>query len=236
MSLKVYYAYRLKDPSDLWGFARYLRRKMTQEVKKALIKRYIELGKSIEPDSEEYKKALEDVSPSRSLEDNLTSCGHSAFGERYRKQAKEPYKNMFDYDCSVVFREYQGQVYLIPYFGSLLHHFNEKLRKDPRLVEYGYWNNTDRPDRVSPQEWGKRKKVWHALTEEHVWRDFLTLEILSQDNYIYVDPYYTEMQILWAKQPHVQEHWKTLEPEERARRKEVLASLKREVQRARRLP
>lgn len=31
------------------------------------------------------------------------------------------------------------------------------------VVEYGYWNNSDEPDDVSPEEWSEREKAWSKL-------------------------------------------------------------------------
>ena len=36
----------------------------------------------------------------------------------------------------------------------------------PQVKEFGYWNNTDRPDSVSPKEWNRRKRLWDQALGE----------------------------------------------------------------------
>lgn len=38
--------------------------------------------------------------------------------------------------------------------------FAEALKAKHWFIEYGYWNNSDRPDDVSKAEWARRKKDW----------------------------------------------------------------------------
>lgn len=39
------------------------------------------------------------------------------------------------------------------------------------IEEYGYWNNTDRPDDVSSREWSRRKRAWDAAVGDWRFKD-----------------------------------------------------------------
>jgi hypothetical protein len=42
-------------------------------------------------------------------------------------------------------------------------HFLQELLASRRATEYGYWNNTDRPDTLNDRQWKKRGDIWYAL-------------------------------------------------------------------------
>ncbi len=63
----------------------------------------------------------------------------------------------------------------------------DKMRQaliDAKVVsEYGYWDNTDRPDYVTQMEWNKRKKAWDLLDIPRT--DGLTLEMQDEVSIVY---------------------------------------------------
>jgi hypothetical protein len=40
----------------------------------------------------------------------------------------------------------------------------DRIKHPEWLEDYGYWDNTDRPDSVSAREWLRRKKAWKIYT------------------------------------------------------------------------
>lgn len=42
--------------------------------------------------------------------------------------------------------------------------FQEWL-KQPGVSEYGYWNNTDKPDEISTREWSQRRRNWNRVLD-----------------------------------------------------------------------
>lgn len=51
----------------------------------------------------------------------------------------------------------------------------------PPGIEYGYWNNTDKPDEVSDAEWDERAKVWKGVClDDHnamrLWRSIIDVK------------------------------------------------------------
>jgi len=64
----------------------------------------------------------------------------------------------FDFSCEIVFIPVKSQVLGIPYTEQEEH--IKIIESMPGYEEYGYWNNTDRPDNLSEARWDKRRDDW----------------------------------------------------------------------------
>lgn len=40
--------------------------------------------------------------------------------------------------------------------------------QQPNIQEYGYWNNTDKPDELTSRQWASRKKAWDFIGYEPI--------------------------------------------------------------------
>lgn len=111
--------------------------------------------------------------------------------QEFRKQITDSRRSSWDYSASAALRFHGNWVYLIPYCGDAVYEIWDFLKKDPLAQgceEYGYWNNSDQPENVTGQEWGRRRKLWDHLTSEKRWSNFLVLDILTPENWDYVTP------------------------------------------------
>lgn len=46
--------------------------------------------------------------------------------------------------------------------------------------KYGYWNNTDRPEDVSDEEWATRERLWESVIREPAWnRRRLDIDVMT---------------------------------------------------------
>jgi hypothetical protein len=55
---------------------------------------------------------------------------------------------------------HNGIAYIIP-IGEL--NFIDTMKFPPWAQDFSYWNNTDRPDNVTPQGWAWRARVWEKV-------------------------------------------------------------------------
>ncbi len=190
MSTKIYVAYRMKDPTDLWPFMRDViaegGRRVRLEVNKLI--------RAIVADDELLKEhdAFE-----REPKDRFGAVYRSV-EKRYRDQAGSAQRDMFDFDVRVVIRELDGELYLIPHCDMLLRRTLDFLKRDERLIDYSYWNNTDRPSKYSQRAWDYRGKMWDAI-DASGWRNYLVIEVCTTASFYEVvpDPV-SERYLKWA--------------------------------------
>ena len=64
-------------------------------------------------------------------------------------------------DYSICFSTHKGTTYAIPYFheAEILRVF----RDHPKVSDFRFWNNTDKPEDLTDQQWEKRALVWDAI-------------------------------------------------------------------------
>lgn len=109
---------------------------------------------------------------------------------RYGETQKDLNVSRWALDTSITIRKYEDHYYIIPYcdrrclLGGLL----SFLAEDNRLEDYVYWNNADKPEDVSLEEWRERGNVWNELTEIDRWPSYLVLDIVSWTGWHEVTP------------------------------------------------
>ena len=115
---------------------------------------------------------------------------------KYGEQLTKYQRDAWALDVAVTMRRYRGNSYLIPYCdrATIIGNVLEFMDDDPRLEEFGYWNNADPPEDVSSQKWAWRGTVWRALTQHERWGEYLTLEIVSWTGWGDVSPVMDVMQ------------------------------------------
>lgn len=74
----------------------------------------------------------------------------------------------FDFDVSVIPLNHRGASFLLGIPFTDQPKFRELLEAKNWYVEYGYWNSTDRPDKVSAAEWTRRKRDWDKALPEGI--------------------------------------------------------------------
>lgn len=110
--------------------------------------------------------------------------------KKYGAQLSQTRRNPWALDTTITLRPYRSRYYLIPYCdgacavaGSL-----NFLADDPRLEDFAYWNNTDKPKEVTDHEWAWRATVWNDLTDWDRWPNFVEVSVVSWDGWIYFSP------------------------------------------------
>jgi hypothetical protein len=69
-------------------------------------------------------------------------------------------KDLLDFECGITFRIYKKHAYG---FGWGNYPFLDAIKDIKPAMEYGYWNNTDRPDGISRAAWTARAKTWDKV-------------------------------------------------------------------------
>jgi hypothetical protein len=82
---------------------------------------------------------------------------------RIRDDLKESEKNkeicFHDLGLEISVLMYKKNYLGIPHSSS--HEIKNLISEQNWYEEYGYWNNTDRPDHITSAQWSRRKKVWN---------------------------------------------------------------------------
>ena len=109
---------------------------------------------------------------------------------KYGEQLNHFQRNPWALDVCVTARRCRDRFYLIPYCErtSLLTGCLNFMENDERLDDFSYWNNSDRPEEVTSQDWTWRATVWNELTVPERWAEFLVLDILSWHGWSEVSP------------------------------------------------
>lgn len=70
----------------------------------------------------------------------------------------------FDFECNAVFIPLQDKILTLFYTEN-----NELIKvwkEDKNVEEYGYWNNSDKPEKHTDEEWKLRENDWNKVFEE----------------------------------------------------------------------
>jgi len=200
MSTKIWRAYRLKKSRDLWPFVAETKRLGVERVKADLMAYFLDFMGDVDQNHPLYKKAFEDAQGRDALA--RATVVNKIFTRGYRISNGTNLRSLFDFNVSITFREYKKRVYLIPYCDGPLRKTLDFLNEDPRLEDYHYQNQTDKPDHISMAAWRGRGKVWGKMLGEKMWSSYLTLEVCNWDMYFNVNPFFDEafMKSLYRKQ------------------------------------
>lgn len=77
---------------------------------------------------------------------------------------------MFQHDFVIYVKQYKSDVYLYPFYREL-EDLNILREKMPELEEFGYWDNTDKPDEISNSHWNKREKIWSEVYNKYTFEE-----------------------------------------------------------------
>jgi hypothetical protein len=68
-----------------------------------------------------------------------------------------------DYSFSICVYPVKNNEFLGLWFTEWESKYTPLIKSKPWYQEYGYWNNTDKPEHLSNREWNKRRKDWEIL-------------------------------------------------------------------------
>lgn len=184
MSTKVYEAYRLRRKSDLWPLVRDVRRKALKRLQPKLQEAFKQCVLTVSKTPEYQQKVLE----GDKSESTLMFMAERHLNHLYRDASISATKDLYDFDIWITIREFRGRLYLIPSCGIGAKGCLDFLKRDKRLEDFAYWNNSDQPRHISREDWETRGVIWDALDSgptvkgqlyTDAWSDYLVLDINS---------------------------------------------------------
>lgn len=97
------------------------------------------------------------------------------YAQNILKKEMESIKNdkrsiMFQYDFVIYVKQYKSDVYLYPFYREL-NDLNILMEKIPELEDFGYWDNTDKPEEISESHWKKREKIWNIISNKYTFEE-----------------------------------------------------------------
>jgi hypothetical protein len=173
MSTKVYTAYKLKKPSKFESWIKEVVPKAKDEAKKAIEQVFI--------DGFSYEK-MEQAESSFNYFSNLI---HEVT-QQYKQVSIQWERNPFNFTVEIAIYLHDGEYYVIPYGDMYVRDVLNFLKEDENLTDFAYWNNTDKPDDKSQQEWDARGEIWHDIfgwNDERIKTPPLILNIVIPDNF-----------------------------------------------------
>lgn len=113
---------------------------------------------------------------------------HEIITKLYKEAVVSLENNPFNFDMCIGIHEYEDYYYLIPY-GVVDYDRWDFLDNNPQLEEFGYWDNTDKPEEISDGEWEERGRIWYAIIDAG-WARQLVCDINNFDDFWQVSPYF----------------------------------------------
>lgn len=109
--------------------------------------------------------------------------------DKWKKEDKEFFKNKLQ--CKVqIFEPLEDGRILGYVFTNNEEKYYENLLKLPFIKEFGYWNNTDKPEELTDDEWNDRYEAWNAVLDRNVFftDSGITVEIAESKNRTFMMP------------------------------------------------
>lgn len=164
LSRDVYGGYILEEGTSIWQFQRefnalataYVYEERTRWLTNKTIFEYdkVALGMPVPWDTELYQ-------PGGDLFHNSLKYVFVG-GNVYNRTMRQEYKNL-NPRATVLQDEDTGRLYVHLLSDSP---FEVKFQQLPYVKFYGWWDNTDKEEGVSPEEWSDRKIVWEKFKEQ----------------------------------------------------------------------
>lgn len=137
MSTKIYYAYKYPGP--------------TWEI-------YETLYRKLEAAFERNWDTLVVSGGFRTHEQQVT------LWKAFEGARNSPFRDSLDISCSVVLLPEHDATYMILYAADRwVESYHEVITGITEVEDFTYWNNTDRPDHLTQEEWDARRDKWDEL-------------------------------------------------------------------------
>jgi len=88
----------------------------------------------------------------------------------------------YNIDCFAHFWPRGKYCYIVPVFPGT--NRDTEMKYPPYVEEYGYWNNTDRPENLTNRQWETRRKNWDCCIDPPDWDMRMTIEPIKAGNLI----------------------------------------------------
>lgn len=158
MSTKVYTGVLIDFENDFW--------KKLDQIQQVFENTFNDLNKKYTDDLlfEKYKNCVTDVFANKDPE----------FGSGILIKALEQHKenkkdNPDPLASRLVVFETQSQGKNLGFVSGKGKYFENLVERLDFVDEYGYWNNTDKPDELSDEDWDERRNNWNEIFDKNLW-------------------------------------------------------------------
>ena len=165
MSTKIYTAYRFPKTLGLFDVMAKVREDGLVVVKQRM-RHYYDVIK-------EQGKTVEET--------------HEIITKFYKEAVVSSEKNPFNFDMCIGIHEYEDYYYLIPY-GVIEYDRWDFLDNNLRLEEFGYWDNTEKPENILDKRWDERERIWEGIIDAG-WQRQLVCVISEFDDFWRISPW-----------------------------------------------
>lgn len=212
MSTKIYTAYKIRRSSNFWPVVHDTIINGRKNVKKILNNIYKEQISNTDICkqfiSEDYKKEFEKQSKLNKNTNLIKALAkietvHNKLIKGYKNAHINIYREEYNFDVSVAFYPYKGDIYIRPFCDMLMSKSLDFLNEDKRLREFGYWNNSDRPDNLTERQWNERAKVWDGIFKEYDIWDMVSVDICTYDMFWKLSPRLELLEAAYKKHKNV---------------------------------
>lgn len=165
MSTKIYTAYRFPKTLGLFDVMNKVKVDGLKVVKQRMRHYYdviIEQGKTVEET-------------------------HDIIAKLYKEAVVSSESNPFNFDMCISVHEHEDYYYLIPY-GIIDYGRWDFLDNNTHLEEFGYYDNTDKPENISVKEWNDRGRIWYEI-DDTGWQGQLVCVISEYDDFWRISPW-----------------------------------------------
>lgn len=132
-------------------------------------------------------------------DNNYISQASREMDDRQREIKKTGYRDPeVDFGVEIAIFPFEGKFYGIYY--SEQEEFYHNLLKQQKISEFSYYDNTDKPERISKKEWKERERVW---------------DIIFDGNGLPCEIGFTKKYNTYAPRPEIHEiieHWNSFVP------------------------
>lgn len=155
MSTKIYNGYKIKNMkfSELNDFCMNIRQKIHEEAHKIVLKQIARECAEIVDNI--FTKRFNQI-PANYREKTEYSVYYAA-----RSISLERIEKNKTFTCSFVLYPHGRNILCT--FHSRNENFESIFSSTEGVEEYGYWNNTDKPENISEKQWRKRQKDWDKV-------------------------------------------------------------------------
>ncbi|NJO62543.1 MAG: hypothetical protein HC836_31245 [Richelia sp. RM2_1_2] len=159
MSVKLYNAWRMPtmSMSKFQHWLNQLRRDLQviadRAIRSEIVRRTVR--------NKDLKIAFPNNKQIQTAPSSLTSNWIEFMGE-YRTSREMKLRNPLVYvECEIIFHFKGNFIYFLALTDQSA--YTDLISALPNIEEYGYWDNTDKPDAISARAWKQRQRIWESI-------------------------------------------------------------------------
>lgn len=201
MSTKIYNAFKVKNPAQVWPLLWKIQKKAREDIVQLLREHYTHLVRTMDFEDPEYVKARAESSSGSEALFRLNRA-KTLVHDRYKTNVTRMDWDTYSLDVAVAVYPHKGEYYIRTFCegGSIFRDILDFVQTMPELMDFHYQNSTDKPKEVSAKEWAHRRSTWNRILKNNPVGDHVVLDIFCWTNFYQIDPW-LPLAHEWHKSP-----------------------------------